>query len=197
VTGAAAAPACVQCGVEATRTVGGRLLCDSQGCHQGPGTRNEDQDQGSTEGGRSLHVVPGPGVSHADPGKQPELLGLILDHGSGLLKPMPVELGQLPPVGSRVVDFKGQPVVVTQLMHTVADDIRLLLGLRLAVNEDRPLPYSARFCSKRCGLRDERQASRVLRALERVGVIECVGTMKPRCKPDGTKLYAAPQRGGT
>jgi hypothetical protein len=87
--------------------------------------------------------------------------------------------------------------VVTELMHTVADDIRLLLGLRLAVNEDRPLPYSAAFCAERCGLRDKRQASRVLRALERIGVVQCTGTMEPRGKPDGTKLYAAPQRGAT
>jgi hypothetical protein len=68
----------------------------------------------------------------------------------------------------------------------------LLIGLRLAVNEERPLPYSTRFCAERCGLRDHRQASRVLRALERVGVVECVGTLKPKDKPDGTKLYQAP-----
>jgi hypothetical protein len=32
----------------------------------------------------------------------------------------------------------------------------------------------------------------VLRALERAGVVACVGTLQPRSKPDGTKLYAAP-----
>jgi hypothetical protein len=77
-------------------------------------------------------------------------------------------------------------------MHKVAADIRLLLGLRLAVSEDRPLPYSTGFCAERCGLRDKREASRILRQLERLGVIKCVGRMKPRGKPDGTKLYAAP-----
>jgi hypothetical protein len=54
------------------------------------------------------------------------------------------------------------------------------------------LPYSARFCAERCELRDHAQASRVLRALERAGVVACVGTLQPRSKPDGTKLYAAP-----
>jgi hypothetical protein len=77
-------------------------------------------------------------------------------------------------------------------MQTVAADIRLLLGLRLAVDEDRPLPYSTRFCAERCGLHDQAQASRVLRALERVGVVERAGTLDPRGKPDGTKLYQAP-----
>jgi hypothetical protein len=77
-------------------------------------------------------------------------------------------------------------------MCDVADDVRLLLGLRLAVDEVRPLPYSARFCAERCGLHDHAHASRVLRALERAGVVQCVGTLKPRGKPDGTKLYQAP-----
>ena len=77
-------------------------------------------------------------------------------------------------------------------MCEVAADIRLLFGLRLAVDDDRPLPYSTRFCAERRGLRDQAQASRVLRALERAGVVQCIGTLDPRGKRDGTKLYQAP-----
>jgi hypothetical protein len=96
-----------------------------------------------------------------------------------LLEPIDMALGALPAGASRA-------------MHDVAADIRLLLGLRLAVDDDRPLPYSTRFCAERCGLRDHGQASRVLRALERAGVIERAGRLDPRGKPDGTKLYQGP-----
>jgi hypothetical protein len=141
--------------------------------NQGPGTR----DQVGSEGvDRGLYVVGTPGVTSP---KEPELAGLIRDHKRGLLEPIDVELGELPAGASLA-------------MHKVAADIRLLLGLRLAVDEDRPLPYSARFCAERCGLRDHGQASRVLRALERAGVVECAGRLDTRGKPDGTKLYQAP-----
>jgi hypothetical protein len=68
----------------------------------------------------------------------------------------------------------------------------LLIGLRLAVDEHRPLPYSTRFCAERCGLHDQGHASRVLRALVDAGVIRYVESLEPRGKRDGTKLYQAP-----
>jgi hypothetical protein len=77
-------------------------------------------------------------------------------------------------------------------MLKVAENIRLLLGLRLAVSEDRPLPYSTRFCAASCELRDHREASRVLGQLEQAGVIRCAGKLKPRGMPFGTKTYRAP-----
>ena len=77
-------------------------------------------------------------------------------------------------------------------MRDVAADLRLLLGLRLAVDEDRPLPYATRFCAERCGLRHHTQASRVLRKLVDAGVVELAGAMPARGKGDGTKLYQAP-----
>jgi len=178
---AGAVHACVVCGSGATRTVGGRLLCDSDSClSRTPGTR--DQEQGtrndSTEGvNRGLYVVGPPGVREVR--REPELTGLIRDHKAGLLEPVDVELGPLPADASPA-------------MRTVAADIRLLLGLRLAVDELRPLPYATRFCAKRCGLHDQAHASRVLRALERAGVIERAGALDPQGKPDGTKLYQAP-----
>ena len=125
---------------------------------------------------RGLYVVGTPGVRSE---REPELRALIRDHARGLLEPVDVELGE-------------RPAGASPAMQTVAADIRLLLGLRLAVDDDRPLPYSARFCAERCELRDHGQASRVLRALERAGVVKCVGALDPRGKPDGTKLYAAP-----
>jgi hypothetical protein len=54
----------------------------------------------------------------------------------GRLRPAHVELGPLPPPGSRAEGFDGRQVV------------RLLLGLRLAVDEQRPMPYSGRFCAE-------------------------------------------------
>lgn len=172
---------CAGCGSGATRTVGGRLLCDSDSClSRTPGTRNQEQGtrNDSGEGVRALYVVGSPGVT-SEERREPELHGLIRDHERGELQPVDVRLGELPPNASPA-------------MRDVAGDIRLLIGLRLAVDEDRPLPYSTRFCAERCGLRDQAQASRVLRALERVGVVKCAGTLEPRGKPDGTKLYQAP-----
>jgi predicted nucleic acid-binding Zn ribbon protein len=84
------------------------------------------------------------------------------------------------------------PADASRAMRKVAGDIGLLLGLRLAVDEDRPLPYSARFCAQRCELSDHRQASRVLHQLVQAGVVEFAGTLKPRGQPFGTKLYRAP-----
>ena len=118
--------------------------------------------------------------------------GLIRDYENGRLRPVHVELGPLPATGSRAEAFDGRQVVVTDTMHDVAADIRLLLGLRLAVDEQKPLPYSTRFCAERCRLRDHRQASRALRSLEQLGVVECAGKLKSRGQPYGTKTYAAP-----
>jgi hypothetical protein len=107
------------------------------------------------------------------------LAGLLRDHDAGLLKPVDVELGELPAGASKA-------------MRDVAADVRLLLGLRLAADEDRPLPYSTRFCAQRCGLRNHREASRVLHQLVQAGVLERAGELKPRGQPFGTKLYRAP-----
>jgi hypothetical protein len=174
-------PACAVCGSGATHYKDGRPLCDSDSClsrtpgtrDQGPGTRN-----GSGEGGRALYVVGSPGV-RAEVRREPELLGLIRDHDRGVLEPVEVRLGELPADASPA-------------MRRVAAHIRLLLGLRLAVDDDRPRPYSTRFCAERCGLHDQGHASRVLRALEHAGVIRYVDSLEPRGKRDGTKLYQAP-----
>lgn len=174
--------ACEVCGEEATLYRGGRPFCERDSClSRTPGTR--DQEQGnrndSGEGGsRALYVVGSPGVRR-EVQRESELRKLIRDHDRGELEPVHVRLGDLPANASPA-------------MRKVAEDLRLLLGLRRAVDEHRPLPYSTRFCAERCGLHDQAHASRVLRQLERVGVVEVEGTLPPRGKRDGTKLYRAP-----
>ena len=72
--------------------------------------------------------------------------------------------------------------------------MKLLLGLHLAVDDDRPLMYSTRFCAWRMGWRtasgdwDKKRASRVLSKLVGAGVISWVGEL-PRSK---TRLYTPP-----
>jgi hypothetical protein len=128
---------------------------------------------------------PGPGVHPSlpeDRDEEPELYALLRDYQEGKIQPADVRLGKLP-------DGAGR------LMRAAADDMRLLMGLRLSVDEDRPLPYAASFAAKRIGLGDDkRRASRVLDRLVRAGVVECVGTLPrhPGGPPNGTKLYAPP-----
>jgi hypothetical protein len=79
-------------------------------------------------------------------------------------------------------------------MRLVAGDIVLLLGLRIAVDDDRPLMYSTRFCAWRMRWRltsgewDKKRASRVINKLVSAGVIRHVGDMPQ----SGTRLYAPP-----
>ena len=176
----AVVPVCVGCGDPATRTKDGQLFCDRDSCLTAlPGTRTRDKDNDSGKGVRALRVVASPGPGNTTPKEEPELLGLIRDHDRGELEPVDVPLGELPADASPA-------------MRRVAEDIRLLIGLRLAVDEDRPLPYATRFCAERCGLRHHTQASRVLRQLVEAGVVEPAGAMPARGKGDGTKLYQAP-----
>jgi hypothetical protein len=169
----------------------GRFQGEGDTRYQVPG--NQDQ-VGSKGNGRNLYVVPSSLVSPSRRAErsEPELLGLVRDYEAGKLEPVDVKLGTLPPAGQHARDFRGRAVLVTEAMHAVAADIRLLLGLRQAVDEDRPLPYSTRFCAERCGLRHHGHAGRVLRRLEAIGIVKVAGSMKPRGKPDGTKLYEAP-----
>jgi hypothetical protein len=98
----------------------------------------------------------------------------------GRLRPAHVELGPLPPPGSRAEGFDGRQVV------------RLLLGLRLAVDEQRPLPYSGRFCAEAlsaAGSPAGEPGAAVARANRRCGVRRQVDAAR---RPHRTKLYQAP-----
>jgi hypothetical protein len=108
-----------------------------------------------------------------------ETYELLARYEAGLLRPRPVGLGAMPTGAS-------------EAMRAVAADIALLIGLRLAVDDDRPLIYSARFCAWRMGWTilsgewDKRRANRVINKMLEAGVIEWVGEM-PRSK---ARLYA-------
>ncbi len=112
-------------------------------------------------------------------GEDAETYDLLERHAAGVLEPRPVALGPM-------------PAGATESMRLVAEDMTLLLGLQLAVDDDRPLMYSTRFCAWRMGWRtasgdwDKKRASRVLAKLRDAGVISWVGDL-PRSK---TRLYA-------
>lgn len=118
---AAAVQRCEVCADDATQTRDGRLLCDRDSClSRTPGTRDQEQGTRNDSGegvSRGLYVVGPPGVREEDR-REPELLGLIRDHDRGLLEPADVRLGEL-------------PANATPAMRRVAEDVRLLIGLRL------------------------------------------------------------------
>lgn len=104
---------------------------------------------------------------------------LLLAHRAGLLPPADVRLGELP--------RRASPA-----MRAVAADMRLLLGLRRAVGDGRPMLYPCGLAKRRCGLVDKSHASRTIRALERAGVIANAGALGAIGARDGAKLYAEP-----
>ena len=146
----------------------------------GPGSGRESRrgpgpwgHPGGAQGGALAGAVPDFGAHEA------EIYELLARYEAGLLEPRPVGLGAMPTGAS-------------EAMRAVAADIALLIGLRLAVDDDRPLIYSARFCAWRMGWKilsgewDKRRANRVINKLLEAGVIEWVGEM-PRSK---ARLYA-------
>jgi hypothetical protein len=107
---------------------------------------------------------------------------LLLDeYRAGRLRPRDVRLGEM-------------PTCATPLMRAIAADMRLRIGLRLAVDDDRPLPYATSEAVGSRLARHKMQASRALRKLVAAGVIEDAGSLAPRRSgpPDGTRLYRPP-----
>ncbi len=90
---------------------------------------------------------PGPGGTYSEADNtdpdfgsiDAETYELLKRHEAGLLVPHPISLGSMP---------QG----ATESMRLVAEDIALLLGLRIAVDEDRPLMYSTRVLRLADGL---------------------------------------------
>jgi hypothetical protein len=101
---------------------------------------------------------------------------LLARHEAQSLDPAHVELGAM-------------PVGATMDMLRVAENMRLLMGLRLAVGQDEPLPYAAAFAAELLGWDDKRRASRAIRKLCDAGVVVCVGELPPVRGRYGTKLY--------
>jgi len=132
----------------------------------GPGPGPNPRPGPSPGGTCSDADINGPGFGS----NEAETYELLERHEVGLLLPHQVALGSL-------------PLGATESMRLVAEDMALLLGLRIAVDEDRPLMYSTRFCAWRMGWKltsgewDKRRASRVLTKLVSAGVIRHVGDM--------------------
>jgi len=153
-------------------------------CHQ---DQDQDQDQDQVGTTTLSGSSPGPGGNSAPPGpggksesEPTELALLIGEYQQERLSPAEVKLGDLP--------SRAGPV-----QRRVAEHIGLLMGLRQAVGDDRPLPYASSM-AVRAGLApDKRTASKAIRALVRFGVIHHVGSLPPQ-RPglDGTKLYEPP-----
>jgi hypothetical protein len=92
-------------------------------------------------------------------GRKAELYWLLAEYEAGRLDPVEIELGEL-------------PADATPDMRRVAEDMGLLMGLRLAVYDDRPLPYATMFAAERLGWGTNcGRASRAIRRLCDAGVI--------------------------
>jgi hypothetical protein len=150
--------------------------------------QDQDQDQAQDEVGLAKGKEDGNPPSPPPPAQRfstrvegAEVYDLLERHRNGALTPELVVLGPLPPDA-------------THSMRRVADDISLLIGLRRAVDDDRPLILQhqllrlANGLGTSTGTADKPRASRVLRKLIDAGVIHCVGTM-PRSE---SRLFAAP-----
>ena len=131
-------------------------------------------------GGSSRTTTSGATGGPRGTGNEPELYLLLADWREGRLDPEPVELGEL-------------PEDATADMRRVAEDMRLLMGLRLAAGEDRPLPYSTRFAAERMRWGENRKrAQRAIDRLCEASVIEYSGSLPPSGQPYGTRTYSAP-----
>ena len=134
--------------------------------------QDQDQDQGSS----LREAVPGPGGSN----EPTELALLVSEWQEGLRTPAEVTFGPM-------------PARAGEIQRNVADHMRLLMGLRIAAGDERPLPYAASMPVKAGLAPDKGTASQAIRALVRMGVVEHVGEL-PRTRHgiDGTKLYGIP-----
>jgi hypothetical protein len=106
---------------------------------------------------------------------------LLDEYRAGRLRPVDVRLGEMPPGA-------------TPLMRLIAEEMRLRMGLRLAVDDDRSLPYATSEAVRSKLTPHKMQASRAIRGLVAAGVIEGAGCLprRPGGPPDGTRLYRPP-----
>jgi hypothetical protein len=144
---------------------------DEKNYHQ-----DQDQDQDHDQGSYPPSSTPLGLGGRAEPS---DLEIAIAEHHDGKLHPIDVPLGPMPSTAGPV-------------MRSVADHMRLLMGLRAALGEHRPLPYACSMAVREGLAPDKGTASKAIRSLVKFGVVRYVGTLKPRGKPDGVKLYAPP-----
>jgi hypothetical protein len=144
-------------------------------------TRNEEPGARRTAAPRRNTPTTTPRIASSSRDETPELLLLLEDYAAGRRKPLPVRLGAMPPDA-------------TADMIAVAKDLRLLMGLRMTVCDDRPVPYSLRFCAERMGWgrRYFMRAQRALQALVVAGVVTFEDALPGRGGRRGTKAYGSP-----
>jgi hypothetical protein len=157
------------------------LSCKSNGTYQ----QEEEKEQAQVKDHVQALRVPstaspapaGNSPAEWDEGAEPELRALLRAHEDGRLTPEPVGVGEMPPHAGRV-------------MKSLSERMEFLVGLRLAVGDERPLPYAVSMAAEDAGV-DIGTASKALNALVRAEVWDHVGSLPPT-KPglDGTKLYA-------
>src|SRR5205085_2462966 len=131
----------------------------------GETSSHQDQDQDQDEGQDQVRAPaerpngpPGPGGISDGLDDGPELYRLEQAWRARELEPVDVVLGKLPPHAGVV-------------MRNIADHMRLLMGLRLAVGDDRPLPYAASLAVKAGYAADKGTAGVALNSLVRGGVV--------------------------
>lgn len=138
--------------------------------------QDEDQDQDKDQGTPLLTRSPGPGGN-----PDAELWDLIAAYQRGELKPATVDVPAMPPGAGA-------------LMKAISADMQLLMGLRIAAGDDRPLPYAASMAVRR-GLTDDKSAAaESLSRLVRRGVWQRGKSLAPRFRTfEGTRTYAPGQ----
>ena len=182
-----AAGRCSECGLNYPLTGTVRHPCQTLGYNQ-----DQDQDQDQDQVQVPPSSPPGPGCNGGAPTRvralvvdparhvQSDMNRLEAAHAAGDLEPVDVCLGPVP--------ASAGPV-----MCAVAEHMRLRMGLRLAVGDDRPLPYATSEAVKAGLAKDKATASNAINALVRAGVLAHLGQLPPlRPGLDGTKLYAPP-----
>lgn len=171
---ARAAGRCTECGLNYPLTGTACHPCQTLGY-------NQDQDQvlpSSPPGPGCNADAPRPRPGCNDDG--PELHRLEEAHRRGQLQPLHVPLGEM-------------PAYAGQVMRAMGDHIRLLIGLRRAAGDYRPLPYALSEAVRAGVAKDKPTASRARASLVDGKVIAHVGQLPPlRPGLDGTKLYAPP-----
>jgi hypothetical protein len=106
---------------------------------------------------------------------------LLAEHYAGRLEPVPVPLPPLPPSHSPIVP-------------RVRDFYTLVRGLRLRVDDDRPVPFACGWVADKLGV-PKITAWRALRTLTEAGVLVSKGQLPGR-GGRGTELFE-PGPGGT
>jgi hypothetical protein len=134
-----------------------------------------------------------------EPEREPEVYLSSVPSGSSGSKNQSLVVSAPEPSGtSGCINRLGKlPNDATADMRTVAADFARALSEHRERRPELPMPYSTGWCAERCGWiardrPDKGRASRAINALVRAGIFECVGALRPRGKPNGTKLYAEP-----